>query len=210
MESFQGKTQPLVLWVPETITVTWCKWRSEIFWVRWGFLWLVYFPLQKVKAEWVHPISYLRRVAGQQSGACLHAWQHILVTTAVDQDFLVGWEWQRQKKVRAEDGTCFRVHKQPQAAKCSFHWWSIAEGRVRGLSPPFLLRTESWPLYSCVRSCFLCAGGEKKIINQAGGEAALRGFGGCELWARCVLPGEHSWLLTKKYWIICWTSISAD
>lgn len=174
-----------------------------LFWVTWGLLWLLYFPLRKVKGEGAHPISYLRRVEGQQSGACLHAWQHPLVTTAVDQDFLRGWEWhrQRQEKVKAGDGTCFGVcprHEQPQAAEGSFHWWSVAEGRVRGLSPPFLLSPESWQLCGCVRCCFLGAGDEKRTIKTTGGEAALHGFDRCELWGCYALPGGPTPLVTDK------------
>lgn len=144
MESDQGKIQPFVLWVPETTTVTWglyvngeVRFCLLIFWVRWGFLWLLYFPLQKVQGECVYPVPYLRRVEGQQSGACPHAWQHLLVTTAVDQDCLGSWEWhrQRQKKVRAGGGTCFRVcpwREQPQAAEGSFHWSSVLRGESAG------------------------------------------------------------------------------
>lgn len=174
------------------------------------------FPSPKGKG-WVHPISYLRRVEGQQSGASLHAWQHLLVITAADQNFLGAWEWnrQRQKKVRAGDGTCLRVcpwHEQPQDAKGSVQGWSWLRGDSEGSHPLLFCSVQRAGNSVVVLGPVFCVQGMRKgpqrrqvvklpcmVLTDVSCEHAV-----------CYQEGPHSWLLTKKYWIICWTSITAN
>lgn len=198
--------------------------------VRWGFLWLLYFHLQKVEAEWVHPILYLRSmVEEQQSGACLRAQQHPLVTTAVEWDLLRGWPWHRQK-VRAGDGTCFRIcpgHKQPQAAEASFHEWPVADWEQRGEpggSCPLLFCPVQAAGISVVvlgpARIFMLSGcrDEKRTDHEKDRWWSCLGGGAwhlsrCELWG-CALPGGPTLLVIvahlTKNWIICCASITTN
>lgn len=134
MVSNQGKNptfSPVSSWIHDSSMSSLCKWRCEVLFGHffgWGFLWLLYFPLQKVKAECVQPISHLRRLEGQQSQPAYmpgspFQWPQLQTRTS--------WGLGMAK---AEEGEGSR-QELLQAVEGSFHWWSVAEGRVRELSP---------------------------------------------------------------------------